>query len=88
MGRTIYLQNGPARLARLTGACLVPAAIEYDPAARRHQLFLYPMLDPQQLDPQALTQKALDCIGPHVQRRPAQQFYDLLAALEQPQQTA
>jgi len=29
----------------------------------------------------------LDCIGPHVQRAPQQQFYDLLGALQVPQKT-
>ena len=88
MGQTIYLQTGPAKLAQLAGAQVVPAAIEYNAETQRHLLTLYPAIDPATSTPEALTQTALDCIGPHVLRAPAQQFYELLAALQAPQKAA
>ena len=87
MGQDIYLQTGPAKLAQMTGASVVPAAIEYDPQSQQHTLNLYPAIDAQQHSLEAITQQALDCIGPHVQRAPQQQFYDLLGALQTPQKT-
>ena len=71
----------------MTGASVVPAAIEYDPQIQMHTLNLYPAIDAQQHSLEAITQQALDCIGPHVQRAPQQQFYDLLGALQTPQKT-
>jgi hypothetical protein len=85
MGQTIYLQTGPARLAQMTGAQMVPAAIEYNPQTQCHSLSLYPALNPAEWTAQELTQKALDDIGPHIARSPQQQFYDLLGALQVPQ---
>ena len=87
MGQNIYLQTGPAKLAQMTGASVVPAAIEYDPQNQVHTLNLYPSIDAQQHSLEAITQQALDCISPHVQRAPKQQFYDLLGALQTPQKT-
>jgi lauroyl/myristoyl acyltransferase len=72
-------------LAQLTGAQVVPAAIEYNAKTHRHLLTLYTAIDPATCTPEDLTQTALDCIGPHVKRAPAQQFYDLLGALQVPQ---
>ena len=85
LGQTIYLQTGPAKLAQLTGAQVVPAAIEYNAQTQRHLLTLYPSIDPSTCTPEVLTQNALDCIGPHVMHAPEQQFYDLLGALQTPQ---
>ena len=73
------------KLAQLTGAQVVPAAIEYNAQTQRHLLTLYPSIDPSTCTPEVLTQNALDCIGPHVMRAPEQQFYDLLGALQTPQ---
>ena len=88
MGQTIYLQTGPAKLAQLTGAQVVPAAIEYNGQTQRHLLTLYSAIDPATCTPETLTQSALDCIGPHVTRATEQQFYDLLGALQTPQKAA
>ena len=87
MGQNIYLQTGPAKLAQMTGASVVPAAIEYDPQSQMHTLHLYPAIDAQEHSLETITQQALNCIGPHVQRAPQQQFYDLLGALQTPQKT-
>jgi len=87
MGQNIYLQTGPAKLAQMTGASVVPAAIEYNSQSQMHTLSLHPAIDAQQHSLEAITQQALDCIGPHVQRAPQQQFYDLLGALQVPQKT-
>jgi hypothetical protein len=88
MGQTIYLQTGPARLAQMTGAQMVPAAIEYNPETQRHTLSLYPALNPAEWTAPELTQKALEVIGPHIAQSPQQQFYDLLGALQVPQATS
>jgi hypothetical protein len=85
MGQSVYLQTGPAKLAQLTGAQVVPAAIEYNAETQQHQLYLYPAIDPSGCTPEALTQAALNQIGPHVLQSPEQQFYDLLGALQTPQ---
>ena len=87
MGQPIYLQTGPAKLAQVTGASMVPAAIEYNPQSQMHTLTMYPAIDVQQHSLEDMTQHALNCIGPHVQRAPQQQFYDLLGALQVPQKT-
>ena len=87
MAQNIYLQTGPAKLAQMTGASVVPAAIEYNPQSQMHTLSLHPAIDGQQHSLEAITQQALNCIGPHVQRAPQQQFYDLLGALQTPQKT-
>jgi hypothetical protein len=85
MGQSVYLQTGPAKLAQLAGAQVVPAAIEYNAETQQHQLYLYPAIDPSGCTPEALTQAALNQIGPHVLQSPEQQFYDLLGALQTPQ---
>jgi len=85
MGQTIYLQTGPARLAQMTGALVVPAAIEYNPHAQMHTLSLYEALSATNATPHEVTQQALNKIGPHIERAPQQQFYDLLGALQVPQ---
>ena len=85
MGQNIYLQTGPAKLAQMTGACVVPAAIEYNAETQRHRLCLYPAIEPSGCTPEELTQAALNHIGPHVMQTPDQQFYDLLGALQTPQ---
>ena len=85
MGQSVYLQTGPAKLAQLTGAQVVPAAIQYNAKTQRHQLYLYPAIDPSGCTPEELTQAALNQISPHVLKSPNQQFYDLLGALQTPQ---
>lgn len=85
MGKTIYLQTGPARLAQTTGALVVPAAIEYNPLTQMHTLSLYEALSATDATPHEVTQQALNKIGPHIERAPQQQFYDLLGALQVPQ---
>ena len=85
MGQTIYLQTGPARLAQMTGALVVPAAIEYNPLTQMHTLSLYEALSATDATPHEVTQQALNKIGPHIERAPQQQFYDLLGALQVPQ---
>jgi hypothetical protein len=87
MGQRVYLQTGPAKLAQMTAASIVPAAIEYNPQKQMHFLTLYPAIDSQTHTLEHITQQALDCIGPHVQKAPQQQFYDLLGALQTPQKT-
>ena len=84
MGQSVYLQTGPAKLAQLTGSQVVPAAIEYNAETQRHQLYLYPAIDPSGCTPEELTQAALNQIAPHVMQSPEQQFYDLLGALQTP----
>ena len=85
MGQSVFLQTGPAKLAQLTKAQVVPAAIEYNVETLRHRLCLYPAIDPSGCTPEELTQAALNQIGPHVENTPEQQFYDLLGALQTPQ---
>jgi hypothetical protein len=85
MGQSVYLQTGPAKLAQLTKAQVVPAAIEYNAETQHHRLCLYPAIDPSGCTTEELTQAALNLIGPHVANTPEQQFYDLLGALQKPQ---
>ena len=85
MGQSVYLQTGPAKLAQLTKAQVVAAAIEYNVKTQRHRLCLYPAIDPSGCTSEELTQAALNQIGPHVENTPEQQFYDLLGALQIPQ---
>ena len=85
MGQSVHLQMGPAKLAQLTKAQVVPAAIEYSAETQRHRLCFYPAIDPSGCTSEELTQAALNQIGPHVMQAPEQQFYDLLGALQIPQ---
>jgi lauroyl/myristoyl acyltransferase len=76
LGRTIYMQTGAARLAKVANVPLIPASIRFQPSSRRHQLRLFPALKPTE-DLCATTQKALDCLAFDVELDPNQQFHDI-----------
>lgn len=83
LGRKIYLQSGPARLACIAGVPIVPVTIYYCQKEGRHHLFFdKPVLSDQ--DPVAMTQRLLDVLGARVMLAPEQQFYDIASALSQP----
>ena len=84
MGQNIYLQTGPAKLAKITKASIVPAAIVYDLVSKTHTMTLYPSIKSDEFTLEELTQKALSCIEVQVEQSKSQQFYDLVGALQKP----
>ena len=83
LGRKIYLQSGPARLACIAGVPIVPVTICYCQKERRHHLFFDKPVLPDR-DPVAMTQRLLDVLGARVMLAPEQQFYDIASILSQP----
>ncbi len=83
LGRKIYLQSGPARLACIAGVPIVPVTICYCQKERRHHLFFDTPVLPDR-DPVTMTQRLLDVLGARVMPVPEQQFYDIASVLSQP----
>lgn len=81
--RQIYLQTGPARLACLTGAPLVPMCIQYNQKERRHHLYLGEPVWPDK-NPIEMTQQAITQLEPYVAEQPQQLFHDLVNAFSSP----
>ncbi|OFW18618.1 MAG: hypothetical protein A3H27_11390 [Acidobacteria bacterium RIFCSPLOWO2_02_FULL_59_13] len=77
LGHTIYMQTGPARLARIAGVPIVPTCIQYRPQERRHNLFFDAPVLPD-ADPCRTTQQLLRVLEKHVALAPQQQFYDIV----------
>jgi len=77
LGHTIFMQSGPARLARIAGVPIVPATIQYRPRERRHHLYFDAPVFPDS-NPQHTIQHLLRVLEKHVARAPQQQFYDII----------
>jgi lauroyl/myristoyl acyltransferase len=76
-GQQVFLQTGPARLARVSGATVVPAVMVYDPAAAAHQLHLLPPVA-RGLSDVDTTQAALAAMSALFAASQQQAFYDIL----------
>jgi len=74
--RQIFLQTGPARLARLTGVPLIPTNIQYNLQERRHHMHFGSPVWPEK-DPVAMTQKVIAQLEQYVHEQTAQFFHDL-----------
>jgi lauroyl/myristoyl acyltransferase len=85
MDRKIYLQTGPAKLAKLANAAVIPSVTWYDLAQRQHVFQFLPAITRLE-DPAAVTQAALTAIEPFIKRYPNQQFYDIAKILAQQHQ--
>jgi len=83
LGHTVFMQCGPARLARIAGVPIVPASIEYRPGERRHHLRFDAAVFPDR-DPRHTTQQLLRVLEEQVARIPQQQFHDILAEFSRP----
>lgn len=83
LGGTIYMQSGPARMARVAGVPMVPAAIQYQPALRRHRLVFEPAVVAED-DPRVTTQRLLSTLEKYVAERPEQQFHDIATEFARP----
>jgi lauroyl/myristoyl acyltransferase len=77
LGHTIFMQSGPARLARIAGVPIVPATIQYRPRERRHHLYFDAPVFPNG-NSQHTTQQVLQALEKYVARAPQQQFYDII----------
>jgi lauroyl/myristoyl acyltransferase len=84
MGRQIFMQTGPARLARLARVPMVPCVTWYEVASRKHIVQMLPAITTILDDPIDVTQRALALIEPYIMKYPEQQFYDIASALEIP----
>jgi hypothetical protein len=82
-GARIMMQIGPARLARLAGASIIPMTIQYHPLEKRHHLYFDAPLSSTD-DPFAVTQRLLDQLGRRVSQAPQQMFHDIGAAFAAP----
>ena len=85
MDRQIHLQTGPAKLAKLANAAVIPSVTWYDLERRQHVLQFMPALTRLE-DPAAVTQAALGAIEPFIRLYPNQQFYEIAKILAQPHQ--
>lgn len=83
LGQTIFMQSGPARLARIAAVPMVPATIQYQPRERCHHLYFDAPVFPEG-NPQHTTQHLLRVLEKHVARAPQQQFYDIVSEFGRP----
>ena len=83
LGHTIFMQSGPARLARIVGVPIVPACIQYRPRQQCHHLYFDAPVLPDG-NPQNTTQHLLRVLEKHVARVPQQQFHDIIAEFSRP----
>lgn len=83
LGRTIYMQTGPARVACLAQAAMVPTTIRYDATEKRHHLYFSAPVLPNG-DPVGMTQAVLSALEPALAEAPEQQFYDICGTFSTP----
>lgn len=83
LGHTVFMQSGPARLARIAAVPMVPATIQYQPRERCHHLYFDDPVFPEG-NPQHTTQHLLRVLEKHVARAPQQQFYDIVTEFGRP----
>ena len=81
----IYLQTGPARLARLAQVPLVPTCIQYNPRERRHHMYFGSPVEPD-TTPIEMTQQAIAQLEQEVGDLPQQLFHDLANIFSSPSQ--
>ncbi|MEI7682554.1 MAG: hypothetical protein WCK07_24385, partial [Betaproteobacteria bacterium] len=79
----IYLQTGPARLARLAGVPLVPTCIQYNQHERRHHMHFGSPVEPDKT-PVEMTQQAITQLEQYVGGLPQQLFHDLANIFSSP----
>lgn len=84
LGHTIFMQSGPARLARIAGVPIVPASIQYRPEQRCHHLYFDAPVFPND-NPQHTTQHLLRSLEKHIARDLQQQFHDIIAVFGRPE---
>jgi lauroyl/myristoyl acyltransferase len=72
LGKKIYLQVGPARMAILANVPIVPTIVQFDPKEKVHHLYIDEPVYPNN-DPQAMTQQVLLAFEKHVKRALDQQ---------------
>lgn len=86
-GTTLWVQTGPAKLARLSRSVIVPCSIEYVPEFRVHELRFYSPVDPQftQSDHRT-TQEVFSALEDVYLRSSNQVFHDLTRIFSHPHQ--
>jgi len=76
LGRRMYWQTGPARLAYLAKVPILPMTIQYNLSERRHHLYfgepVYPCKDHVKV-----TQHVLSSLEPYISNQPQQSFNDV-----------
>ena len=80
---TVYLQTGPARLARIAGATVVPMVMIYNARQAVHELHFLPPV-PHGLSDIDTTQAALQAIQPLFEASQQQAFYDIVGVCSAP----
>jgi lauroyl/myristoyl acyltransferase len=84
-GTTLWVQAGPAKLARLSRSVIVPCSIEYVPKFRVHELRFYAPVDPQHTQSdQHTTQEVFSALEDAHVRSSQQVFHDLMRIFSHP----
>lgn len=79
----IYLATGPARLAFLAKAPIIPMTIQYNPSEQCHHLYLDEPIYPSR-DHVETTQRVLSSLESHIAEQPQQFFHDLINGFSLP----
>ncbi|MGZ5016542.1 MAG: LpxL/LpxP family acyltransferase [Methylobacter sp.] len=83
LGSRIYLQTGPARLAYLAKAPILPMTIQYDLFEQRHHLYFGDPVYPYK-DHVDVTQRVLSSLEYYIADQPQQWFHDIAEAFSLP----
>jgi len=83
MGEKIYMQYGPARVARSADVPLIPMSIRYNQPAQLHHLRFGPPVRVDK-DPRQATQTLLDFFSDDSLEEPAQLFHDIIKSFREP----
>lgn len=84
-GDRLFIQTGPARLARLAKVLIVPASIHFNPASRLHELEFFDVIDPRQMGSEhAITQAVFSSLAPSYSDYKLQGFFDLTESFSRP----
>lgn len=82
---TLWIQSGPAKLARISRSVIVPCSICYVAEHRVHELTFHPPVDPLQHQSDAqVTQHVFSAFEHVYARYPRQEFHDLMGAFSRP----
>lgn len=84
-GHTLWIQSGPAKLARLSKSIIVPAGIHYVPQHKVHELIFYKPINPADYTAdQLVTQQLFSSLEDHYLSYDQQGFNDLIDVFSRP----
>lgn len=84
-GKTLLVQTGPAKLARMAKLIIVPTGIHYLPDQKKHELHFFPPVDPKTTDCTiSVTRAVFSSLEEHYADYEKQSFFDLLDIFSRP----